>query len=251
MPLGRPPAEPLPRACSGFAGVLPMCIRKRVAMAFADDEYVSLSALQHYVFCPRQCALIHNERLWAENALTTMGKLEHERVDTAPGTTRGALRTARGVLLACHRLGIRGVADAIEYERTAGQGGGQEDGLCRVTPVEYKHGRPKEHQADAVQLCAQAFCLEEMHGIDIPVAYIYYRTTRRRQEVLLDAPLRERTEAAIVATRALLVGGTLPAACKHAECESCSLVELCLPLPSRLSAAAYNERNFSQVADDI
>ncbi len=224
-------------------------------MPFTEDEYVSLSALQHYVYCPRQCALIHVERLWAENGLTTLGKIEHERVDTAPGTTRGSLRMARHVQLVCQRLGIRGVADAVEYEFAAAEDGeaGQGTGahrLARVTPVEYKHGRPKEHPADAVQLCAQALCLEEMHGIAIPHAYLYYRQTRRRQEVLLDAALRAQTQDIIAATRHLLLNGTLPPARRRDECDACSLFELCLPQPTAQTASAYNERNFRQLTDD-
>ncbi len=223
-------------------------------MAFAEDEYVSLSALQHYVFCPRQCALIHNEQQWAENALTTMGKLEHERVDTAPGTTRGLLRTARAVRLVCHRLGIRGVADAVEYERVAEQGNGQGncgvERLRRVTPVEYKHGRPKDYRADEVQLCAQAFCLEEMHGIDIPVAYLFYRSTRRRKEVVLDAELRALTQRAVQETRELLALGTLPPARRMDDCDACSLYELCLPLPSGQRASAYNEQQFTSLLNE-
>ncbi len=226
-------------------------------MSFAEDEYVSLSALQHYVYCPRQCALIHVERLWAENGLTTLGKIEHERVDTAPGTTRGKLRMARAVQLVCHRLGIRGVADAVEYEFAAAAEGvaGQGEGmgarhLVRVTPVEYKHGRPKEHLADAVQLCAQALCLEEMHGIAIPHAYLFYRQTRRRQEVVLDDALRTQTQDIITAARRLLLSGTLPPAYRHDGCDACSLFELCLPRPTTQTASAYNERNFRQLSDD-
>ncbi len=217
-------------------------------MPFAEDEYVMLSALQHYVFCPRQCALIHNEREWAENALTTLGKIEHERVDTAPGTTRGRLRMARSVRLASHRLGIRGVADAVEYETVAEQGG--EARLCRVTPVEYKHGRPKEFRADDVQLCAQAFCLEEMHGIAIPTAFLYYRSPKRRKEVVLDAELRALTEQAIVETRRLLLSGALPPARRTDDCDACSLFELCLPLPSSVPASRYNARNFRAVEEE-
>ncbi len=207
-----------------------------------------LSALQHYVFCPRQCALIHNERIWAENALTTLGKIEHERVDSAHGTTHGRVRTARSVRLVCHRLGIQGVADAVEYESVEEQGGASP--FSRITPVEYKHGRPKEYKADDVQLCAQALCLEEMHGVTIPSGYLYYRQTRRRKEVILDAALRDLTERAIVATRLLLQSGALPPARRMADCDACSLLELCLPLPSGVTAAEYNERQFAMVEEE-
>ncbi len=225
-------------------------------MSFTEDEYVTLSALQHYVFCPRQCALIHVERIWAENGLTTLGKIEHERVDTAPGTTHGNLRMARAVQLACHRLGIRGKADAVEYEfdTSSNDEFDQEMGarrLIRVTPIEYKHGRPKEHSADAVQLCAQALCLEEMHGISIPHAYIFYRQTRRRLKILLDDALRAQTQDIIAATRQLLLNGTLPPALRRKECDSCSLFEHCLPRSTSQTVTAYNERNFHQLTDDV
>ena len=39
-----------------------------------DTRLIPLSALQHYAFCPHQCALIHNEQAWAENYLTAQGR---------------------------------------------------------------------------------------------------------------------------------------------------------------------------------
>ena len=212
-------------------------------MSFREEEYVMLSALQHYVFCPRQCALIHNERLWAENGLTALGRIEHKRVDSVTGTTHGRVRTARSIRLVCHRLGIQGVADAVEYESFEKQG--EKGCICRITPVEYKHGHPKENKADEVQLCAQALCLEERHGIHIESGYLYYHGTRRRKEVMFDKNLREWTERAISATRQLLLSGQLPPAYRTADCDACSLLELCLPLPKGVTATGYNERNFS------
>ncbi len=217
-------------------------------MPVNEDDYVSLSALQHYVFCPRQCALIHVEREWAENALTTFGKLEHERVDSLPGSTRGCFRTARSVRLVCHRLGIHGVADVVEYENHSGAGNAST--AMRVTPVEYKHGRPKVHKADEVQLCAQALCLEEMHGVTICRGYLYYRSTKHRKEIVFDAALRALTEKIILSVRELLTSGYLPPACRMDACEACSLQNQCLPLPPGVSASEYNERNISSALKD-
>lgn len=211
---------------------------------FAEEDYVQLAALQHFVFCPRQCALIHTEQLWAENSLTTLGKLEHDRVDNAPGTTRGGLRIARSVRLVNHALGIRGVSDVVEYETT-------EDGM-RITPIEYKHGKEKQHLADIVQLCAQALCLEEMHDCSIPTAYVYYRSTHRRFAVALTEEIRRETQTAIIATRELLQQRHVPRGVRRKECEACSLLNVCLPTKAAQPVSLYNTRTFNAIlqADD-
>lgn len=206
---------------------------------YAEEEYVQLAALQHYVFCPRQCALIHTECQWAENALTTLGKINHERVDNAPSSTKGNTRTARSVRLVSHALGIRGVADVVEYEQSPA-------GLL-VTPVEYKRGTPKQHMADIVQLCAQALCLEEMHGCSIPRAYLFYHTNRRRFAVELTEEVRQETKTAIKETRHMLTTGELPPAVRHGGCDSCSLLELCVPASGAAPASAFNDRRFRAI----
>lgn len=201
-----------------------------------EEDYIPLSALQHYVFCPRQCALIHNECLWKENVLTTLGRQEHERVDTAPDSLRGGVYTARAVPLVSHRWGIRGISDVVEYVRE-----GREQ---RITPVEYKHGQDKTHEADRVQLCAQALCLEEMHACRIEFGYLFYHQPRRRQKVQFDEQLRATTIRAIENTRSLMEERALPATVRRRECAACSLYEICLPSPDGEKASAYNERLF-------
>lgn len=205
-----------------------------------EEDYVPISALQHYIFCPRQCALIHTEQEWKENTLTTLGRMEHKRVDTAPGNTRGGIYTARGCYLVCRRLGIRGRADAIEYRSRGGD---------IIGPVEYKHGRPKEHDADAVQLCAQALCLEEMHGCRIEQAFLYYHATRHRQTITLTPTLRRKTEETIAAVQALLQSRSLPPAHYRTECRACSLLPICLP--RHPSAGAYNNDSFEAALCDV
>jgi CRISPR-associated exonuclease Cas4 len=125
-----------------------------------EDDLLPISALQHLVFCPRQCALIHIERAWAENRLTAEGGLLHARVQSGETTTRGALRVLRALPLVSHRLGLTGYADVVEIHRA--EGGGE-----RAFPVEYKRGTTKAHDADRVQLCAQALCIEEMIGLPV------------------------------------------------------------------------------------
>ena len=117
-----------------------------------DTRLIPLSALQHYAFCPRQCALIHNEQAWAENYLTAQGKALHERVDSGEPETRKGVRFERTVHVSAEKLGISGVLDLVEVETKTG----------RLKPVEYKRGKPKPDPMDEIQLCAQGLCLEEM-----------------------------------------------------------------------------------------
>ncbi len=205
-----------------------------------QDAEVPISALQHYVYCPRQCALIHIEREWTENALTMFGNIEHERVDSGENTLRDGVLTVRTLHVVSRRLGIWGVADVVEYAT---------QGSPRITPVEYKHGRPKLHQADEVQLCAQALCLEEMHGTHIEQAFLYYHGIRRRHPVPLTPELRAVTERAVVETRRLIESGILPPAERHVGCSACSLVDICLPLTRRRSVIAFNNAEFATLSD--
>jgi CRISPR-associated exonuclease Cas4 len=188
----------------------------------ADDDPVPLSALQHYLFCPRQCALIHIERAWAENALTAEGRLAHEAVHTPKGERRHGIKVVTGMPLRSQTLGIAGVADAVELHATAA-------GTVPF-PVEHKLGRPKAHRADEVQLCAQALCLEEMLGVPVPAGALFYGRTRRRQEVAFDADLRALTMRVSEEVHALLAAGTTPPPrYEPGRCDACSLIELCRP----------------------
>ncbi len=192
-----------------------------------DSGLAPLSALQHLAFCARQCALIHLEGAWAENVLTAEGRVLHERVDEHPGETRRGVRIARGVALRSARLGLIGRADVVEFHPRRG-----------ACPVEYKRGRPKPHDADRVQLCAQGLCLEEMLGTPVPGGALFYGETRRREEVAFDATLRARTEALAASLHALLAAGVTPPPEPGAKCRSCSLEPLCLPRVSGARSAA-------------
>lgn len=179
---------------------------------------IAISALQHYMFCPRQCGLIHIDRLWEENFLTAKGRQMHSRVHETEDETRGDIRICRSLELANERLGIFGVSDVVEYHS---------DGS--IIPVEYKRGKPKEGREDEIQLCAQALCLEEMHGKNIPLGYLYYGTTKRRLEVALDIKLRTLTEEIISKTAYLIASGITPPEKYSKKCRSCSLYDLCMP----------------------
>ena len=151
-----------------------------------DSDLVPLSALQHYLFCPRQCALIHVERLWAENVLTAEGRILHEQSDKPGQASRGERRIVQSMPIRSRALGIAGVADVVELTRAGKR--------WRPYPIEYKRGRPKAHRADEVQLCAQALCLEEMFSTPVPEGALFYGKTRRRQAVAFDDELRALTQ---------------------------------------------------------
>lgn len=177
-----------------------------------------LSALQHWLFCPRQCALIHTERLWEENRLTAEGRVLHERADQGHPESRDGARVLRSVAVASEAHHLHGVADVVEMRR----------GI--PFPVEYKRGRPKAHRADEVQLCAQALCLEEMTGKAITEGALFYGKNRRRKAVAVDGELRALTLSVATEARAALDTGTLPPPVYDPRrCEACSVQELCRP----------------------
>lgn len=201
-----------------------------------DDELVMMSSLQHYCFCPRQCALIHVEESWRENYLTASGRLLHERVDRRGSESRGEIKTLTALRLVSRRLGVMGVADLVELHRV--------NGVWRAYPVEYKHGRSKANRADEVQLCAQAMALEEMRGEEIAEGSLFYGAVRRRQTVRFDHELRELTAATAKAVRELMRKGETPLAVYSPACEACSLNEICRPkeLCGRVSAKDWLRR---------
>lgn len=188
-----------------------------------DDALVPISALQHFLYCPRQCALIHVEQLWAESQHTAEGRLLHDKSDKPKLERRKGVRTVTAMPLAQPQLGITGVADVVEFHMDNG-------GVERPYPVEYKRGRPKAHQADEVQLCAQAICLEHMLSCEIPEGALYYGETRRRTVVPLDAALRDLTCKTIAQTRAMVASRRTPSATYSAKlCDNCSLLDMCQP----------------------
>lgn len=193
-----------------------------LAPGSGEGDAAPLSALQHFLFCPRQCALIHVERLWAENLLTAEGRILHEAADV-PGTgSRRDLRIARGMPIASTALGVAGIADVVELRRDGDR--------WQPYPVEYKRGRPKAHRADEVQLCAQALCLEEMFRTGVPEGALFYGKTRRRTAVRLDEELRALTRDVAVRTRQMIAAGrTPPPVWEKQRCGSCSLHDLCRP----------------------
>jgi CRISPR-associated exonuclease Cas4 len=186
-------------------------------MDWLDAEIdVPISALEHYSYCPRQCALIHVEQTFDENQFTIRGQIAHERVDSGEDRSLRGVRTVRGIPLWSEQLGLQGKADLVEF---------REDGPY---PVEYKVGRRRSEHAD-LQLCAQALCLEEMLATSVPRGAVFHHAERRRYEVEFDARLRARTVEVIGAIREQLRRQELPPAPNDARCPNCSLVNACLP----------------------
>lgn len=199
-----------------------------------EDKLIQLSALQHFLFCERQCYLIHAEQIWQDNLFTAEGNVLHERVDEQKLRSQGGdVRIEYGLLMRSLRLGLSGKADVVEFRR-------QEDGAWRPYPVEYKRGKPKENRCDEVQLCAQAMCLEEMLGVKIPEGALFYGKTHHRKDVTFDEELRKITEETCYKTIKLLEKKTAPPAIYEKEkCTSCSLMDICLPKITGKNVSEY------------
>lgn len=204
---------------------------------YNEEDLILLSTLQHFAFCPRQCALIHVEQVWSENLLTAEGRIMHEHVHEEGDESRVDVHIERGVSLRSLQLGLIGKADVIEYYRQA-------DSTWQAFPVEYKRGKPKPDDSDKVQLCAQAMCLEEMLNVHIPAGAIFYGKTRRRLDVNFDEALRQETQDAAQKAHALIESGQTPKPVYSKRCESCSLVAECMPrtIQKKRSVESYLKR---------
>jgi CRISPR-associated exonuclease Cas4 len=189
---------------------------------YIEADLIQLSALQHYLFCPRQCALIHVEQIWVESGLTAEGRLLHERVDKGGTEKRRDVKRVFGLPIRCLRLGLVGKADVVEFHR-------KEGGLWQPYPVEHKRGRRKKDDWDRVQLCAQALCLEEMLDVSVPEGALFYGKEQRREVVEIGDALRRETEEVTAAVHRMLDSGNTPAPEYSPKCDSCSLKDVCLP----------------------
>lgn len=196
-----------------------------------SEDLLPLSGLQHFAFCRRQWALIHLEQQWQENLRTVEGGLLHRRAhDEAARERRSDTLILRGLQVVSHQLGLSGQCDVVEFHATPKgvplQG---DEGLWQPYPVEYKRGKPKSHQADELQLCAQAMCLEEMLCCTVPEGALFYGETRRRVPVSFSAELREMVRAMLEEMHRLYRRGYTPKVRRSKSCNACSLKELCLP----------------------
>ncbi len=215
-----------------------------------DDNYLPISALQHYAFCPRQCALIHVERQWQENVLTARGRIEHERVHDGYKDYRRGRRQLSGLYVRSEKMRMQGQLDVLELELLDAEA---EDNLTLfglkgqwdIYPVEFKHGEPKKNDCDRIQLCAQALCVEEMTGLAITSASLFYHRIRRREDVSLDESLRQKTVRVAEEFHAMFDSGFTPAPVYGSWCRSCSMMEICMPKKMRKRTSNYRQLLFT------
>ncbi len=214
-------------------------------MEYREEEFLNLAGIQHFSFCRRQWALIHIEQQWKEDLRTVEGHILHERAhDEFFSEKRGDMVVSRGLPVFSRRLGTNGICDVVEFHRAAeGVDVFGLEGKWLPIPVEYKRGRPKEIDADRLQLCCQVMCLEEMLLCEIKEAYLYYGETRHRTSVILDLDLRNKVEKIFAEMHDLYNRSYTPQVKSTKSCNACSLKDLCMPkLYKNCSASTYVEQ---------
>ncbi len=215
---------------------------------YREEEYLMLSGLQHFAYCRRQWALIHIEQQWQENERTVDGQLFHKVAHDKERTeSRGNLLITRSLHIRSESLGLSGICDVVEFHRSEkGISLFAREGLWQPYPVEYKKGAPKEHRADALQLCAQAICLEEMLLCQIPEGSLFYGETRRRTVVEFTQELRETVSYMAEEMHVLWEKGYTPKVRPQKGCNACSLKDICIPALGKTTVDAYINRRFSE-----
>jgi CRISPR-associated exonuclease Cas4 len=203
-----------------------------------DDQIVLVSAIEHYSYCPRQCALIHIEHIFDENIFTLRGSMAHTRVDEPIQTQEQEVRIERALPIWSDEYGLQGKADVVEFH---------DDGS--IVPVEYKLGGKRPGGHDDLQLCAQAACLEEMFGIAITAGAIYSIKSHRRRDVIITAELKEKTLEVVKATRTMLASSVTPEPVNDSRCRNCSLLQACMP--ETLAIALANTNVFIPVGMEV
>lgn len=218
-------------------------------MEYKEDDYLNIAGLQHFAFCRRQWALIHIEQQWQENLRTIEGQILHEKAhDGYPAEKRGDVIISRSMPIFSRSLGINGVCDIVELHKSdEGVDIFGRTGLYRLVPIEYKRGSPKEDDCDALQLCGQAMCLEEMLLCEIPRAYMFYGETNHRQKVELSQALREKVRSMLQEMHVFYDRRYTPKVKPTKSCKACSLTEICMPkLCKNISVSQYIRDNIRQ-----
>lgn len=199
-----------------------------------EENYLALSGIQHFCFCPRQWGLIHIEKQWEDNTRTFGGTLMHQKADDPFFTeSRGTTVISRSMPIVSHRLRVNGIADVVEFRKVVNEEEGiilkGRKGSWKIVPIEYKYGEPKEHNSDLVQLCAQAICLEEMFNLQISEGHIYYGKIKHRIDVVFDNQLRADVKGLIEEMYEYYNNGKTPLGTQAVHCKSCSLENICIP----------------------
>ncbi len=200
-------------------------------MEYNEEDFLLLSGIQHFAFCRRQWALIHIEQQWQENLRTVEGNILHERAhDDGFSEKRGDIIISRGMAVFSRTLGVSGVCDIVELHKCEdGVSIFGREGLYKPVPIEYKRGKPKENEADVLQLCGQAMCLEEMLLCEIKEAYMFYGETKHRLKVMLDSDLRLRVRETLKEMHDMYNRRYTPVVKPSKSCKACSLADICMP----------------------
>lgn len=215
---------------------------------YLEEDYLMLSGLQHFAYCRRQWALIHIEQQWSENERTVDGHLFHTTAHNKEKVEkRGSLLITRGLHIKSSQLGMSGICDVVEFRKSAnGISLSSYEGLWEPYPVEYKKGAPKENDADELQLCGQAICLEEMLLCRIPYGSLFYGENRRRKKVEFTEQLRQKVYDMAAEMHDLWKKGYTPKVKPQKGCNDCSLKEICVPrLNKTKSVEIYIDNSLS------
>jgi len=202
-------------------------------MTSETDNLIPISALEHFAYCPRQCALIHVEQVWSENLYTMRGRDVHEHVHDDSSHQVVGVRLERSLPIWSRRLNLTGKADLVEFHGNI------------PCPVEYKSGRRRRGTPETIQLCAQALCLEEMFGVQIKTGMLYWHASRERVEVLFSPSMRASVEVFVAGVREILDKQVVPPPVNDKRCNDCSLKECCIP-----SVIAERQR-FRRIAEKL
>ena len=195
-----------------------------------EADYIPIAALNQYAYCPHRCWRMFCAGGFVDNQYTLEGTGLHERVHTVGSNYRDETWQVRAIWLKSDRYGLIGKSDLIE--KSNGE----------LYPVEYKRGQRGEFDNDALQVCAQALCLEEMTECVVKQGFVYYAHSHQRQLVEITAELREYAITTINAVRAILLTGTMPAPIYTKRCKGCSLYSQCLPQAVK-KLSRYQEAN--------
>lgn len=199
-------------------------------MKYTEEEFLLLSGIQHFTFCPRQWALIHIEKQWEENYLTADGRIVHERAHDHNFTeTRNGVLSVRGLMIKSYELGVTGTCDVVEFIPCASgiQLHGRK-GLFLPLPVEYKRGESKETNEDIMQLVAEAMCLEEMLCCEIKNGDLFYKAMQRRVHIDITEEMKQVVRNTFSIMHNYFERGYTPKPTKRKHCLSCSLKEVCV-----------------------
>ncbi len=188
---------------------------------YSEDDFILISALQHYIYCPRQCGLIHVDEIWQENLFTIRGNILHNKVHSDSFESRSDKKIVRGLRIHSFKYGLVGKCDVVEFSKVKN--------ILSVRPVEFKAGKPKDDISDKVQLCAQVLCLEEMLSTNITKADFFYGKIKRRYTVEINNTLRNETCYIINSVRNLIDGNKVPVIEYSSKCHNCSIQKICQP----------------------